>query len=115
LGLKNAHGHLEVQKLGEYDQPMIDINRTIPTVISRVASLEILHGIRIATFKKDRHITIRRISDTTLRITRHGFTEAEYELDESKLKKEMKTLLKQEFPRSNKVHLSSVPNEELKK
>lgn len=92
---------------------MIDINRTIPTVLTKVASLEILHGIRIATFKKDRHITIRRISDTTVKIIRHGFTNAEYEIDEGKLKKEMKTLLKQEFPRSNKVHLSSVSiNEE---
>lgn len=87
---------------------MIDINRTIPTVLSKVAALEILHGIRIATFKKDRHITIRRINDTTVKITRHGFTNAEYEIDERKLKKEMKTLLKQEFPRSNKVHLSIV-------
>lgn len=89
---------------------MIDINRTIPAVISRVASLTENQAVRIATFKKDRHITIRRVGEATLLITRHGFTNAEYELDEAKLKKELKTLLKQEFPRSNKVHLSSVSN-----
>lgn len=91
---------------------MIDSNRTIPVVLTRVASLQKGHAIRIATFKKDRHITIRRINDVMLHIIRHGFTNDEYELEEAKLKKEMKTLLKQEFPRSNKVHLTSISAEE---
>ncbi|MCT4535996.1 hypothetical protein [Halodesulfovibrio sp.] len=91
---------------------MIDINRTIPTVLARVKSLQKGNAIRIATFKKDRHITIRRVNNTVLRIIRHGFTNDEYELEEAKLKKEMKTLLKQEFPRSNKVHLTSVSADE---
>lgn len=90
---------------------MIDINRTIPTVLSRTAALKCSEGIRIATFKKDRHISIIRIDDSTVLIKRHGFENAEYTLPESKLKKELKTLLKQEFPRSNKVHLNSITSE----
>ena len=90
---------------------MIDINRTIPTVLSRVATLKCSEGIRIATFKKDRHITIIRLDDSTVRIKRYGFENEEYTLPESKIKKELKSLLKQEFPRSNKVHLSNVTSE----
>ncbi|MCG8532064.1 MAG: hypothetical protein MI749_15565 [Desulfovibrionales bacterium] len=87
---------------------MLDINRIIPTVLTKIRTLPVGDSIRIATFKKDRHLTITRQNETMLQLIRHGFTNATYEIEEEKIKKELKQLLKQEFPRSNKVHLTTI-------
>jgi len=84
---------------------LIDIGSALPTTISRLNRLPVEHHLVLYTFKKDRSITILKLSHNTFQVTEHGFQEKVLTVETAKLRKVLKNLLKREFPRSNKVRL----------
>jgi hypothetical protein len=82
---------------------MLDINRLIPTVLQKVNRLSIGQGLEVKTYKRDRGFMLTKRSETKVHIREFGFKEQEMEVEISRLKKTLKTLMKTEFPRSNKV------------
>jgi len=84
---------------------MIDLAAAIPTLTNRLKTLPIGHFVEILTFKKDRSLKIVKTGDNDLLIIQNGFDQACHAIRPDKLKKTLKTLLKKEFPRSNKAHL----------
>jgi len=84
---------------------MIDIKTLIPAVQKRIDRLGVGGEIELKTYKRDRGVTIIKVANDRLRILEDGFVQSEFEISVEKLKKTLKSLLKKEFPRSNKVRL----------
>lgn len=85
---------------------MIDIKTVIPVVQKKLDKLDVGDRIELKTYKRDRGVTILKVTDDRLLILEDGFVKNEFEIPVEKLKKTLKLLLKKEFPRSNKVRLS---------
>ena len=83
------------------------MSHAIPTIITRLKNLPNDHFIELLTFKKDRSIKIVKINDRELLIIEKGYAEQEHHVPFTKIKKTLKSLIKKEFPRSNKAHLHS--------
>ena len=86
---------------------MIDKSATISTVLAKLKKLPHGHYLRLLTFKKDRSVTICKMDNDDLLVKVDGFKQQSFKTDIKKIRKHLKVLLKQEFPRSNKVRLTS--------
>lgn len=83
---------------------MIDLGAAIPTALARLAKLPEGATLELLTFKRDRGVALRRIGGR-IEIREFGFRDETTLVDAGGLKKHLRTVLKREFPRSNKVHL----------
>lgn len=84
---------------------MIDKTKIIDTVTTRLESLPTGHYLDMRTYKRNRSVLIIKLENDRLRVIQDGFDKQRYLITADKLKKLLKTLLKKEFPRSNKVRL----------
>ena len=84
---------------------MIDKTRVLDVVAERLRSLPVGHYLELRTYKRDRALLIVRRTEDQLRVLQRGFEEVDHEVDRAKLRRLLKSLLKKEFPRSNKVRL----------
>ncbi len=87
-------------------EDMVDIGNVIPLVLKRLAGLGEGEYLVLQTYKRDRSLTLSRLDDQRVLIREEGFAREEFEVETAKLKKVLKSLMKKEFPRSNKVHIS---------
>ncbi|MBU0682308.1 MAG: hypothetical protein KKD73_12905 [Proteobacteria bacterium] len=85
---------------------MVDIGNVIPVVLKKMSQLEAGESLVLQTYKRDRSLTLVRIAKERILIIEEGFSRAEFEVNSANLAKVLKTLLKKEFPRSNKVRIS---------
>jgi hypothetical protein len=84
---------------------MIDKANAIAVIMTRAKKLAIGRGFDLRTFKRDRSIIVRRVSNDVFHVLEDGFQTHQYETDFIGLKKLLKALLKREFPRSNKIRV----------
>jgi len=84
---------------------MIDIAGAIPTVMTKLKKLPVGQGLDLRTFKRDRSVVILRMADDNYEVREDGFEKKRFETNFKGLKKILKTLLKREFPRSNKIRV----------
>jgi len=89
---------------------MIDIAGAIPTVLTEAKKLAIGAGLDLRTFKRDRSVVIRKVGDDAYSVVEDGFETNRFETAHKGLKKLLKTLLKREFPRSNKIRIYKLKN-----
>lgn len=95
---------------------MLDKAGAIPTIMTRLKKLLPGHGLDLRTFKRDRSVVIRRTGEDAFSITENGFETATFSENIKGMKKLLKTLLKREFPRSNKIrvyHLNAETSDKL--
>lgn len=88
---------------------MIDKANAISTVMSRAAKLAVGSGMDLRTYKRDRSVVISRVAEDIYEVMEDGFEKNRFEVDEKGLKKILKTLMKREFPRSNKIRVYDIP------
>ena len=62
-------------------------------------------GIELLSYKRNRGLAIIKKQDDLVEIREHGYAEQVLELTVDKLEKELKTMIRREFPRSRKVRL----------
>lgn len=91
---------------------MIDKANAINTVLERTGKLAIGHGLDLRTYKRDRSVVIVRKTADTFTVMQDGFEKTRHESDHKGLRKLLKTLLKAEFPRSNKIRLYTLNRDE---
>lgn len=84
---------------------MIDKTKLIDTVITRLETLSVNHYLDIRTYKRNRSVIIIKRGKNHLQVIQNGYDRRQYQISADKLKKLLRTLLKKEFPRSNKVRL----------
>ena len=83
---------------------MIDLGSALPTALSRLKKLPDGAVLELLTFKRDRGVAVRKTGDV-FEVREFGFRDETCTEDAAGLKKRLKTILKREFPRSNKVHV----------
>ncbi len=89
---------------------MIDKDKIIETVIGRLKKLPVGHYLDVRTYKRNRYVMIVRQDQENLLVIQNGYESNRFHIKNKELKKLMKTLLKKEFPRSNKVRLYTMGN-----
>ena len=62
-------------------------------------------GIELLSYKRNRGIAILKQEDMTLELREFGYKEQRFIIPGNRLTKELKTMIKREFPRSRKVRL----------
>lgn len=90
---------------------MIDKASAIETILRKLRKLPVGKGLDLRTYKRDRSVVILRKTDDLFSVRQDGFTKDTFSTDFKGLKKLLKKLLKQEFPRSNKVRVYEVSEE----
>ncbi|MCG8336720.1 MAG: hypothetical protein MJE63_19610 [Proteobacteria bacterium] len=89
---------------------MIDKDKIIETVLERLKKLPVGHYLDVRTYKRNRYVMIVRQDQENLLVIQNGYESNRFQIKNKELKKLMKTLLKKEFPRSNKVRLYTMGN-----
>lgn len=84
---------------------MIAKDNFITLFMKRLEKLEIWNYYDIRSFKRDRSVLVIRIGVDFFCVIENGFEKNEFEINKDGMKKLWKTLLKREFPRSNKIRL----------
>ncbi len=85
---------------------MNDKATIIPTVIEKLSKLQQGQCLDMRTFKRNRSVAIICTGEDSYTVIERGFHEENWEEQSTeKVKKLLKTLLKREFPRSNKIRL----------
>ncbi len=92
--------------VAEENEIMVDIGNVIPVVLQKIAQLGEGQSLVLQTFKRDRSLTLIPLDRERILIREEGFAHQEFEVARPKLKKTLRSLLKKEFPRSNKVRIS---------
>ena len=62
-------------------------------------------GVELLSYKRNRGIAIIKKEAKLFELKEHGYKEQEFEFSIDALAKELKTMIKREFPRSKKVRL----------
>ena len=84
---------------------MLDKASLIPNILAKLDKLPCGEAIDLRTYKRNRSILIVKKTVDTYMIVENGFYQDRMRIPSSKLKKTLKTLVKREFPRSNKVRV----------
>ncbi|MEN8142733.1 MAG: hypothetical protein ABFQ82_03940 [Thermodesulfobacteriota bacterium] len=84
---------------------MLDKSSVIRVVLERLKKLPAGHYLDLRTYKRDRSVLIVKRGDEDILVVEDGFYKDSFAVDIAKLKSLLRTLLKKEFPRSNKVRL----------
>lgn len=84
----------------------------IPKIIPKIKSLSQTEKLIFTTYKRNRSITISKLSEEEFIFRQQGYAEKEFKVKEKDLKKVLKKLLKEEFPRSHRIRVYLVPKEE---
>ncbi|MBN1842699.1 MAG: hypothetical protein JW883_10515 [Deltaproteobacteria bacterium] len=84
---------------------MIDKAKIIDTVCERLKKLPLGHYLDLQTYKRNRSLLIARMDEGDLLVIENGYFKERFRVRPEKLKKLLKTLLKKEFPRSQKIRL----------
>ena len=84
---------------------MIDKQTAIPALLDKLAKLAPGHCLEIRTYKRNRSVCFQRLDADNFLVVRDGFGQDRFESPESKLRKVLKVMMKQEFPRSTKVRV----------
>ena len=88
---------------------MIDRANLKATLQRRMGQLEEGQLLAFLTFKRDRAIYIQRQEREKFALYQDGFEKKSYQdLEPAKLIKVFKAAAKKEFPRSNKIHISTL-------
>lgn len=91
---------------------MIDKANAVNTALERSTKLAPGHAIDLRTFKRDRSVLVVRRDAETFIVVQDGFSKARHRTDAKGLRKLLKSLMKAEFPRSNKVRLYTLNKNE---
>lgn len=84
---------------------MLDKSSLIPAVLARLKKMPIGHALDLRTYKRDRSVLIVKQANDAFRVVENGFAGEEFAVAAAGLARLLKTLLKREFPRSNKIRL----------
>ena len=85
---------------------LLDKPAILAHVVNKLKKVPEGRELLLETYKRDRSVTVIKKGDDDFLIVEDGYCQARYEVTGQKVKKILKTLLKREFPRSNKVRLT---------
>ena len=89
---------------------MIDKTKIIKAVTEKLKDLHLGHYLDLRTYKRNRSVIIVKKGHEDLLVIEDGHYQERFYLKQEKLKKLLRTLLRKEFPRSNKIRLYIMGN-----
>ncbi|WP_031482807.1 hypothetical protein [Maridesulfovibrio frigidus] len=92
---------------------MIDKASAIETILRKLKKTQVGRGLDMRTYKRDRSLVIMRTGDDSFSVAQDGFAKERFATDFKGLKKLLKKLVKQEFPRSNKIRIYEIDGDDL--
>ncbi|WP_303905207.1 hypothetical protein [Thiohalomonas denitrificans] len=84
---------------------MIEKRNAIAEVMRRAAVLPLGHALEVRSYKRDRGFMLVREGEADYRLIEEGFEQARVCVRCEDLKRLLKTVVKREFPRSNKLRI----------
>ena len=84
---------------------LVNMNTVITTTLRTLKKCSPPGGVELLSYKRNRRIAIIKKSMSLVEIRENGYVEQIFETGLDTLDKELKTLVKREFPRSRKVRL----------
>lgn len=84
---------------------MIDKTKIIDAVCQRLEKLPLGHYLDLKTYKRNRTVMIVKVDVKKVLVIEDGYFNEKFLITPDKLKKLLKTLLRKEFPRSQKIRL----------
>ncbi|WP_297631598.1 hypothetical protein [uncultured Clostridium sp.] len=87
---------------------MVDLSNFIDFTFIKLKRLDVNQGVSILTFKKDRKVSVMKRENCYDVIEDGFFKETFTNLDDKEVRKLLKSMVKKEFPRSNRLHLSII-------
>ncbi len=87
---------------------LINITTLLTEVKRTLKKISFPGGIELLSYKRNRGIAILPQEDLTCVIKEFGYREQEKTIPADRLAKELKTMIKREFPRSRKVRLIKI-------
>ena len=82
---------------------LLDKETALPEILRWVKKMSPGECLQVLTWKRDRYLSINKKNAQVFFVQERGFSKQDYEVTSDKLKKLLKTLLRREFPRSNKI------------
>lgn len=105
VGISFLHS-CALKTIANHTIKMNDKATIIPTIMKRISTLEKGQCLDMRTFKRNRSVAIICRGRDIFTVIERGFHEETWEeMNGEKIKRLLKTLLKREFPRSNKIRL----------
>lgn len=87
---------------------MVDMSNFIDFTFIKLKQINIGQGVCLLTFKKDRKVTVIKETENYTLYEDGFYKESFFNLDDKDLKKLLKSMVRREFPRSNRLHLTIV-------
>ncbi|MGL4989552.1 MAG: hypothetical protein ACRC57_00060 [Sarcina sp.] len=87
---------------------MVDMSNFIDFTFIKLKQINIGQGVCLLTFKKDRKVTVIKETENYTLHEDGFYKESFFDLDDKELKKLLKSMVRREFPRSNRLHLTIV-------
>lgn len=84
---------------------LINIDSALNRTIIALLKLPQDAGIEILSYKRDRGLSILRLSEDEFQVVERGYYKQELRLGTGELAKALKIMIKREFPRSRKVRV----------
>ena len=84
---------------------LVNIDNCVSKVLQQLGKLEAGQGVEILSYKRNRGVSVLIRPDDFFYIREHGYIDEEKTLPLAELAKELKTIVKREFPRSRKIRI----------
>ena len=91
---------------------LVSIDSVIRRITRQLAKFSPPQGFEILSYKRNRSVAVLLLDEKTVLLCERGYEEQEFRLPLSGLQKELKSLIKREFPRSRKLRLYQVAGPE---
>jgi hypothetical protein len=110
---KNEHfRYAWIWDVAHADMALMNIDTALNRTIATLLKLQPEEGIEILSYKRNRGVSVLRLSEGEFRVIERGYLEQELRLAPKELGKALKTIIKREFPRSRKVRLYNLTGAE---
>ncbi|GAB1409851.1 hypothetical protein MASR1M90_10050 [Desulfovibrionales bacterium] len=84
---------------------LVNLDAVLADTLRLVKKAEPLGGVLLLSYKRNRSIAVIRKNADTVEIREQGYEQQVVELGLEKMAKELKVMMKREFPRSRKVRM----------
>ena len=99
------HGKILNRPADFFSMALVNIAIVIADTRRALKKIDPPGGVELLSYKRNRTIAVIKKNSNLLRVRERGYKEQEIELHYDQLGKELKIMIKREFPRSRKVRL----------
>lgn len=87
---------------------LVNIDNILQETLRAIKNCPANSGIELMSYKRNRSISLIRLSDTTYLFEERGYQDQQKTIEHDQLSKMLKQACKREFPRSRKVRMFKI-------